>query len=694
MIKTILLTLSTLIFLNGCGDEKQFGQCTTEQDAMNMMIASQAYGNTLQHAYLAEKKIYDKAYNNYRTRKLQSSEEQEKLNKLQSNMAKASQKRANYFNKTIPVSRMINAKKYQEACDTYIEIAGQYNFDIEAASKNTLTMAQLGKDGGKSGGKCGIEAASVALMFFIEDARKSGNFNDKKVQELLNTADLDYIQNPSRVCNKIEKIAEPMDYSYSNLMQRVKQHLAKNKARTKQMKKIIAINEKKNKNCSLNDAIELSYKSEDYLNKYRKMRKKWFSRYNKAENARLQNSALIKRLSEKRKEVDKLSSLFIDDFKAEVKPHISDGKYDLACSNYAKVTAKHDKILAKLTKEYNNFGLTTNENSKTAKTNNSTASQAISNSNNNDSDPVANKKYGYLVDVINKFSPKIYSSFKTYANTAGTDAKKRQKNKVTNLGGINVKLPNNYIVQAYYGGSYKANAIKALQEALVINRISYADKSIKNYLDSINDFTKLFTEAAEYYEMKDYTDDDFKKADEMHPAIVAAFTKFTQSDNEIRDIVNKIADNQTQQMIEAYKASNQMLFYYVENAQYLAKKYYRYASHKPFLQLDEKQVRVLHDKLRAHYKAFITFKQENETVFKDNSAYSGYLRDLRNYVASSKDFYLRVKSKKAYPNGEEEMLKHVPPQARAAIEANLKGSIQHLLKAYNSLVDEYNGLNM
>jgi len=382
MIKTILLTLSTLIFVIGCADEKKFGQCTTEQDAMNMMIASQAYGNTLQRAYFAEKKVYDKAYNTYSARKLQSSEEQEKLSKLQSNMAKASQKRVNYFNKTIPASRMINAKKYQEACDTYIEIANQYNFDIEAASKNTVTMAQLGKDAGKAGGKCGIDDAAVTLMFFIEDARKSGKINDKRVKELLNSASLDSIQNPSRVCNKIEKLAEQMDYSYSNLTKRVKQHLAKNKAKLEQEKKIIAINEKENKNCSLNDAIELSYKSEDYLNKYRKMGKQWFSRYKKAENARLKNSALIKRLSEKRKEVDKLTLLFIDDFKAEVKPHISDGKYDLACSNYAKVTAKHDKVLAKLTKEYNNFGLTTNDNAKTAKTNDSAAGQAANNSNN------------------------------------------------------------------------------------------------------------------------------------------------------------------------------------------------------------------------------------------------------------------------------------------------------------------------
>jgi len=87
-------------------------------------------------------------------------------------------------------------------------------------------------------------------------------------------------------------------------------------------------------------------------------------------------------------------------------------------------------------------------------------------------------------------------------------------------------------------------------------------------------------------------------------------------------------------------------------------------------------------------------KKDNETIFKDNSNYTSYLGEFRDYVSSSKDFYIRVKTKIAYPNGEGEMLKHVPEQARASIEANIKGSVQNLSKAYNKLVDEYNGLNM
>ena len=402
-----------------------------------------------------------------------------------------------------------------------------------------------------------------------------------------------------------------------------------------------------------------------------------------------------------RKAKYKVVSDFYNEFKAKVKINIENGQYDKACDNYAALVQKYSLTTPPKPQQTVDTATTSDQNSQDTTPSKSTLDTPTGTADNtaneysfNDYDAVALKKVNYLTEVINKFSPKAYSSFKTYAKTAGTDKNKRQKEQFTDLGGMKVKIPNQYRVHAYFGGSYKTNAIHALKEALSINRLSSSDKTIKSYLDSIENFTQLFTEASEYYEMKDYTDDNFKKADKIHTPLITAFEEFVKYDDEIRAIVEKVSDEQAKKRIVAYKSSKQLMFYYVENAQYLAKKYYRYASHKYFLKLDAKKVRALYDKLRDHYQAFKTYKQENETVFKDNNAYTSYLRDFRDYVSNSKEFYIRVKSKKAYPNGEGEMLKHVPPQARAAIEANIKGSIQSLLKDYNALVDEYNGLNM
>jgi len=443
----------------------------------------------------------------------------------------------------------------------------------------------------------------------------------------------------------------------------------------------------------VNDAIELSYKQNDFSKKVIQKAEKLGDKIRSASNAKLYNSALVKQLTAERKTVYKLNSDFHNEFVEKVKINIENGQYDKACDNYAAIIKKYTALQV----PKSNITTTT----KNKNTQNPALNNIASNSNNktitdisNRDDAVASKKYNHLVNVINTFSPKVYSSFKTYARTAGTDKSKRQKEMYTNLAGMKVKLPNTYRVSVYFGGSYETTALNALNESLAINRLVFADKAIKTYLENIEHFSQLFTEASEYYEMKDYIDDNFKKADEMHAPLVKAFKKFVQSDDEIRNIIDKISDAKTQKIIEAYKTSQQMMFYYVENAQHLSKKYLRYARHKHFLKLDEKKTRALHDNLRDHYKAFKAYKKENETIFKDNSNYTNYLGEFRDYVSSSKDFYIRVKTKIAYPNGEGEMLKHVPEQARASIEANIKGSVQSLLKAYNKLVDDYNGLNM
>jgi len=321
-------------------------------------------------------------------------------------------------------------------------------------------------------------------------------------------------------------------------------------------------------------------------------------------------------------------------------------------------------------------------------------SQDLNASTNNNFDALSAKKYNFLVHVVNMFTPKIRSSFNTYANACGADENKRQKTMYVNVGGMKVAKPNQYSVNVYYDGSYKDDAFHALNEALQLNKFMYANESIKNYLSAAKKFTKLFTEAAEYYEMKDYTDDNFKKADTMHVPLVNAYTNLIKSDIDIRAIIEKISDEQSLKRIEAYKANDRMMFYFVEKSQLLSKRFLSYAHTNHFLKLDVKKIRTLHDTLRSHYKEFKTYKAKNEIIFKDNGSYKSYLGYFGDYVRSSKDFYIRAKSKKAYPNGEETILKHLPAQARASVEGSIQGSIHMLLKSYNALVSAYNGLNM
>ncbi len=150
----IILIVGSILGLSGCGnDEKEFGVCTTEQDAMNMMIASQVHSSKLQKDTFATTKVYQNAYDINKRRKLKSSEEDKKVEVLRQKMNEASSLWAQYTEDISPITRDINAKEYQKACDLYIETAKKYDFDLKSASKTTITMDELGDNDVKKGGE-------------------------------------------------------------------------------------------------------------------------------------------------------------------------------------------------------------------------------------------------------------------------------------------------------------------------------------------------------------------------------------------------------------------------------------------------------------------------------------------------------------------------------------------------------------
>ena len=439
-----------------------------------------------------------------------------------------------------------------------------------------------------------------------------------------------------------------------------------------------------NNKCSVNDAIALYYKEHDIHDMFSALQKKWHNKERIVSHAKLYNASLRKILIDKGEEVEAAYKTFFSTFKETVKIHITDDKlYDMACDNYTKLEKEYMQVLKNLEKEYETFDPKAKK-SHISKKSTTTPSKKIPD-NNMTYDGFANKKYNAMVNAVNHFSPKIRTSFKTYAMSCGADKTKRQKTLYTKVNGYNVHV--------YYDGTYEEGMLNALKDSLLVHRLSFANDSIKAYLDRARTFMKLFSTAAEYYEMKDYTEDNFKQADAMHTKIVTAFQTFINSDLTIRKVIEEISDEQTRKRIEAYKANNQMMFYFVEKSQYLAKHFLAYASTDEYVKLDTNKTKKLHQTMRAHYQEFKAFKQKNETVFKDNGAYTSYLSDFRDYISESKNFYLSVKNKKSYANGEASIMKYLPPQARAAIAQNTEGTIQKLLNSYNTLVNEYNHLN-
>ena len=690
------MILCTLLGLNSCEDDvksKPFGECSTNQDAMNMMIASQVHMNRLMETAKKKGKVHKDAYADYRKQKLKSSSVLKRVNQLGKEMGDANKVWVDYVTEINTVSKLINAKEYQKSCDTYISIAKKYGVNLEEDAKTTVTMEEL-----KKGGTCALEEATVLLMYFIEEANTKGESDNPEVSDLMQNSGLAMIQNPSKICKQIENISKKVNISYADLMQRVNKHLAKNKESLNQRKKILQENAKYNKNCTVNDAIGLYYKETRVRDSFTELEEKWHKKYKNARNASLQNSKLNTLLLDKRKEVSALSHLFFETFKKEVKTHITDtGKYDLACKNYAKLEKEYTQKLSKLQKDYDTFSITGTSKSKVNDINGTSQATAST----NDYDTLANRKYNYYVHVINQITPKIRNTFSRYVRECGSDKKKRVRARVEYAlkmsGGRNKKAYEDaygYQLGSPYSKEEIDKTLNVFTEILSIDRFKYADATIIEFKKYVSEFMKLYSEDAEYFDMKDYIDDAFKKGNALHAPIITAFENIIKSDTSLRKIVNEISDKQTLHRIKMYKENNEMLYYHVEKGQYLSKKFFEFGEHKKnYINLDAKLVRKRHDELREHYEAFKKYRQNNEILFKDNRQYIEYLKTFKDYVSVSKEFYIRVKSKKAYNPGEKDFSKYIPASARRTMEANKDGSLLKLLNTYNSLVNDYNSLN-
>lgn len=448
------------------------------------------------------------------------------------------------------------------------------------------------------------------------------------------------------------------------------------------------------KTCTVDNAIGLYYKVEELEDKFRQLSKKWSQKYHDANQATLQDSKQIKILAQKKEKVQKIQEALFDTFKEEVKIHITDNhKYDLACANYKKLENTYKKKLDTLQKEFASFQKSKTKHSSNPKDTNTSS----------DYDALANQKYNDFVYLINYITPHIRKEFASYATECGTNKEKRVRARVEAAlkisGGKNRKAYEE-TYGFHLGIAFDKDDILKLRklctEILSIDRFKHANKVIKQYQEDAITFMKLYSEDVEYFSMKDYTDDNFTKANKLHAPIITAFENVLKGDMALRVIVDEISDKQTRHRIQVLKENNEMLLYYVVNGQYLAKKLFEFSAHEENIKdLDAKEVRKKYDLLRTNYDAFKDYANTHENMFHDNPEFKDYLEQLHDYLSDSKAFYINVKNKKPHHSTEEaEFLKYIPAVARQSIESNTEGTISKLLKSYNALVNQYNRLKI
>ena len=104
--------------------------------------------------------------------------------------------------------------EYNNACSAYDSVVEKYNIDMEKASKDMLTIAELKEDATKKGGSCSIADASIKMMGTIEEMQKLMTNADiameefeefstkhEKILPLMST-------NPSKYCDELDNLSQ------------------------------------------------------------------------------------------------------------------------------------------------------------------------------------------------------------------------------------------------------------------------------------------------------------------------------------------------------------------------------------------------------------------------------------------------------------------------------------------------------
>ncbi len=116
------------------------------------------------------------------------------------------------------VGVLMEKEKYSEACAAYDKIAKEYGVDFKEASKSTLSMAELRKDGGKKGGECSLADASIRFLNVSNILLSQGLAKTLEKSDLYHQANQMMVSDPSKSCQLTEQLAKKYNVSVEDMM--------------------------------------------------------------------------------------------------------------------------------------------------------------------------------------------------------------------------------------------------------------------------------------------------------------------------------------------------------------------------------------------------------------------------------------------------------------------------------------------
>ncbi|MDC9592548.1 YiiG family protein [Xenorhabdus sp. IM139775] len=203
---------------------------------------------------------------------------------------------------------------------------------------------------------------------------------------------------------------------------------------------------------------------------------------------------------------------------------------------------------------------------------------------------------------------------------------------------------------------------------------SYIDLSAKVVLQ-INGLER-------YYTQEDYKDDVFAKGKEKHPQLISSYTAFSPVSMEYSEAIEKMNDERQQLVLQQMeKEGNLTLEYYSLTIIFEAKKIKKMVKSKDFDAVNAlAMVAELQNKAESMLPLIAELKESRDLSY---MGYESFLRNTDEYAKAAKERIRRIRDKVPYTSGEKMSMGGMG-------EWMVDGSPGKLLKAYNTLIDEFN----
>jgi hypothetical protein len=216
------------------------------------------------------------------------------------------------------------------------------------------------------------------------------------------------------------------------------------------------------------------------------------------------------------------------------------------------------------------------------------------------------------------------------------------------------------------------------------------EAAANEYVEALQAAMTVVDEAHKYYDEKNYQDDRFAKAKELHPKLVAAFEKFDVADKKLRDLVVVQNDALLERELERIeKEQGQKLRWHQAKLMNVAKKLMEATdaqiTEAGELELDVAKFDPAFEAYEKQLDALVAYTKSNKAETDSVTMFSSFVREAEDLKKAGKEMSRRKRDSKKFDRAELERLSRWPEQ--------VEGSPMKLGKLYDDLVQSSNRLN-